>query len=322
MCWGFLFSGGINMNRNEQITKVTQEILEAFRTGQLAEPLAQTFLNHGLHCERWSINNQMVVHLLGYQDAATYHHWQEMGRQVKRGSRAFYLMKPHVVYRTIEDELTGEHTRVPAHVKGFGWFPVFAYESTLPLPGFQGEVYCLETIAQERQAFVAGLPLVEVAEAWGIHVTTYRGQENDAYGWAIPGRSIGLGVTNLSRWAHELVHRSFRSPSEAEHRLGRLTVGNGQDRENEIVAELGGAVLLTLLGHKVQADWGGAYRYIRSYANGKDNEGVLREVMRLTNRMAGAVRLILHEAGKLEPRPTENRLTQFAMVCCAPGLGQ
>ena len=33
MCRGFLFLGGIDMNRNEQITKVTQEILEAFRTG-------------------------------------------------------------------------------------------------------------------------------------------------------------------------------------------------------------------------------------------------------------------------------------------------
>jgi hypothetical protein len=235
----------------------------------------------------------VVVNLPGCQDAVTYEQWREMGRQVKRGSRAFYLMKPHMVYRTVENELTGERTRIPAYVKGFGWFPVLAYESTMPLPGFEGEVYCLEAIAIERQAFVANLPLVEVAEAWGIHVTTYRGQENDAFGWAIPGRSIGLGVANLSTWAHELVH-------QAEHRLGTLTVGNGQDRENEIVAELGGAVLLTLLGHKTGADWGGAYRYIRSYANGKDNDRLLREVMRVTNRMANAVRLILDETSNCQ----------------------
>jgi hypothetical protein len=129
-----------------------------------------------------------------------------------------------------------------------------------------------------------------VAETWGIHVTTYRGRENGSYGWAIPGRSIGLGVANLSTWAHELVH-------QAEHRLGTLTVGNGQDRENEIVAELGGAVLLTLLGQQAAAGWGGAYRYICSYARARDGEGLHKEVMRLTNRMAGAVRLILDEAG-------------------------
>ena len=193
-----------------RVAQVTGQILDAFRTGRLAEPLAQTFLHHGLHCERWSINNQMVVHLLGYQDAATYNQWQALGRQVRRGSTAFYLMKPHVVYRTVEDDSTGEDRRVPAFIRGFGWFAVHPYESTEPIAGFEGQVYCLEDIAEQRWQFVAGLPLIEVAEAWGIHVTTYRGREDASYGWAIPGRAIGLGVANLSTWAHELVHHSFR----------------------------------------------------------------------------------------------------------------
>jgi hypothetical protein len=73
-----------------------------------------------------------------------------------------------------------------------------------------------------------------VAEAWGLTVATYRGSEGRALGYAQPGWQIGLGVGNLSTWAHELVH-------QAEHRLGALTK-RGQDREQEIVAELGGAV--------------------------------------------------------------------------------
>ncbi|MEI2690103.1 MAG: hypothetical protein V9H69_10500 [Anaerolineae bacterium] len=36
---------------NQAVTQATNEILEAFRTGRLAEPLAQTFLHSGLHCE-------------------------------------------------------------------------------------------------------------------------------------------------------------------------------------------------------------------------------------------------------------------------------
>jgi antirestriction protein ArdC len=242
-----------------------------------------------LHCQRWSLNNQMVVHLLGHGDAATYKQWQAMGRQVKRGSKAFYLMKPHLVYKTVEDEATGENKRIPAFIKGFGWFPVFGYEHTLPLPDFPGQVYCLEQIAEDRRRFVAGLPLVEVAQAWSIHVTTYRARNGGTLGWAIPGRSIGLGVANLSTWAHELVH-------QAEHRLGALTLGKGQDRDNEIVAELGGAVLLTLLGHQADADWGGAYEYIRSYSKARDGDGLLAEVLRLTGRMAAAVQHILEAA--------------------------
>ena len=282
------------MTANTQaVAQVTAEILDAFRTGRLAEPLAQTFLNHGLHCERWSLNNQMVVHLLGHGDAATYNQWREMGRQVKRGCKAFYLMRPHalVVHKT--DEATGEERAVQVGIRGFGWFPVHAYEDTIPIPEFPGEVYDLAKLADKRKAFIANLPLVEVAQSWGIDVSTYRARNGGSLGWAIPGKSIGLGVANLSTWTHELVH-------QAEHRLGTLTLSRGQDRDNEIVAELGGAVLLTVLGHKTDADWGGAYRYIQSYARAKDGEALLPEILRVTGRMAAALQHILDTAQDIQ----------------------
>jgi hypothetical protein len=143
---------------------------------------------------------------------------------------------------------------------------------------------------------VETLPLLDVAKAWGISVTTYQGHQGRGLGYARPGQQIGLGVANLSTWAHELVH-------QAEHRLGALTK-RGQDREQEIVAELGGAVLLTVLGERAEADWGGAYQYIRSYAKAKDDEGLLREVMQVTSRMAAAVKHILDTAEALHaPQP-------------------
>ena len=282
------------MTANTQaVAQVTAEILQAFRTGRLAEPLAQSFLHHGLHCERWSLNNQMVVHLLGHGDAATYAQWQAMGRHVKRGCKAFYLMRPHALVVHKVDDDTGEERAVQVGIRGFGWFPVHAYEDTVPIPDFPGDVYSLEALTDERKAFVASLPLVEVAQSWGIHVTTYRGRNGGSLGWAIPGMSIGLGVANLSTWTHELVH-------QAEHRLGTLTLSRGQDRDNEIVAELGGAVLLTLLGHQTDADWGGAYRYIQSYAKAKDGEALLPEVLRVTGRMAAALKLILDTAEAIQ----------------------
>jgi hypothetical protein len=80
--------------------------------------------------------------------------------------------------------------------------------------------------------------------------------------------------------------------------LGALTK-RGQDREQEIVADLDGAVLLTVLGQRVEADWGGAYHYIKSYAKAKDGEGLLREIMHVAGRMAAAVKHILAEAEAL-----------------------
>jgi hypothetical protein len=274
---------------NQAVTQATNEILEAFRTGRLAEPLAQTFLHSGLHCERWSFTNQMLVHLFGFEDAATYKQWQALGRQVKRGSTAIYLMRPNLKLAHVTDEETGEERTVQAGLRGFGWFPVHGLEDTVPIPGFQGDAY--DASVATGRAFVAALPLLGVAQAWGLTVATYHGGEGRALGYAQPGQQIGLGVANLSTWAHELVH-------QAEHRLGALTK-RGQDREQEIVAELGGAVLLTVLGQRVEADWGGAYRYIKSYAKAKDGEGLLREVMHVTGRMAAAVKHILDEAEAL-----------------------
>jgi hypothetical protein len=272
-----------------RVTQATNEILEAFRTGRLAEPLAQTFLHHGLHCEKWSFTNQMLVHLFGFGDAATYKQWQALGRQVKRGSTAFYLMRPNLKLARVLDEETGEERTVQAGLRGFGWFAVHGLEDTVPIPGFQGQPY--DAAVATGRAFVATLPLLDVAKAWGLTVATYHGSEGRGLGYARPGQQIGLGVANLSTWAHELVH-------QAEHRLGALTK-RGQDREQEIVAELGGAVLLTVLGQRAEADWGGAYHYIKSYAKAKDGEGLLREVMHVTGRMAAAVKHILDEAEAL-----------------------
>jgi hypothetical protein len=274
---------------NQAIAQATDDILEAFRTGRLAEPLAQTFLHSGLHCQRWSFTNQMLVHLFGFEDAATYRQWQALGRQVRRGSTAIYLMRPNLKLARVVDEEIGEERTVQAGLRGFGWFAVHGLEDTVPMPGFQGQPY--DAAVATGRAFVETLPLLDVAKAWGLTVATYHGSEGRGLGYARPGQQIGLGVANLSTWAHELVH-------QAEHRLGALTK-RGQDREQEIVAELGGAVLLTVLGQRAEADWGGAYHYIKSYAKAKDSEGLLREIMHVTGRMAAAVKHILDEAEAL-----------------------
>jgi hypothetical protein len=216
---------------NPTITQATNEILDAFRTGRLAEPLAQTFLHSGLHCKRWSFTNQMLVHLFGFGDAATYKQWQALGRQVKRGAHAIYLMRANLKLARVTDEETGEERIVQAGLRGFGWFPVHGLEDTLPIPDFQAQPY--DAAVASGRAFVSTLPLLNVAEAWGIEVVTYQGHQGRGLGYARPGQQIGLGVANLSTWAHEMVH-------QAEHRLGSLTK-RGQDREQEIVAELGGA---------------------------------------------------------------------------------
>jgi len=50
-----------------------------------------------------------------------------------------------------------------------------------------------------------------------------------------------------------------------DHRNGKLTE-LGRHWRKETVAELGGAVLLQIIGYPHEADLGGCWKYIQSYA--------------------------------------------------------
>ena len=91
-----------------------------------------------------------------------------------------------------------------------------------------------------------------MAESWGITVDAYNGREGAALGKYRGGQSIALGVENLATWCHELVHA-------ADDRAGTITKLPGQQLDNEVVAELGGAVLLEVLGLEADSDRGGAW---------------------------------------------------------------
>ena len=69
----------------------------------------------------------------------------------------------------------------------------------------------------------------------------------------------------------------------------------GQHWRSETVAELGGSVLLEILGFKQEADLGGCWQYIQSYAQ-KEKIGVVEACMRVLDRTCAAVGLILDTA--------------------------
>ena len=66
----------------------------------------------------------------------------------------------------------------------------------------------------------------------------------------------------------------------------------GQHWRSETVAELGGAVLLRVLGHEEEADLGGCWEYVRQYA-AHDGIEVIDACGRVLERSCQAVALIL-----------------------------
>jgi hypothetical protein len=102
--------------------------------------------------------------------------------------------------------------------------------------------------------------LLDVAKACGACGGTFDGEGVGFLGRYLHGKAIELGVKNLSTWAHELCHA-------ADDRNGSLKE-KGQHWRSETVAELGGAVLLEILGFKQEADLGGCWEYIQGIRRG------------------------------------------------------
>ncbi len=100
-----------------------------------------------------------------------------------------------------------------------------------------------------------------------------------------------MGVENFSTWCHEMIHA-------ADCRLGNLTE-KGQHWKSETVAELGGAVLLKVLGYDLDADLGGCWRYIEQYATAAEIEP-LAACQKVLKRMCDGVALILDTAEELQ----------------------
>ncbi len=269
--------------------EVIETLLTQFESGNIPAALAQTFLP-GVEapCAEWSRLNRLWCVFAATQDARGFKQWKDVGRKVIKGRKAFYILTPlFKSEKKIEEECQNSIEELEARMIPYGFknIPVFRFEDTEVV---DAELWAKnEPPATKNQEFIDSLPLLEVAQDWGLSVNAYNAEGMGKLGYyqygVNDGISISVGVKNLSTWAHELNHA-------ADHKNKTLEKGKGRD--NEIVAELGGSVLLSLLGYEVEADKGGCWEYIKYQCKG-DNQKAFSYCRKLINRISKNIELIL-----------------------------
>jgi len=274
------------MNYFGKAEDTANTIIKAFESGKIPAALGSMFIDDAAekHCASWSWLNRLVTVLNGHSDAMGFKQWKKLDRAVKKGEKAFFILAP--ILKTISDETVIGKDGKPEKRQicvGFKGVPVFGLEQTdgKPIEHGEGTVKFLDT-----------LPLRNVAEKWGLDINAYNGQEGAAKGAYLPGKAIDLGVQNLSTWAHELAHA-------ADDRNGNLKNGSRGKEDYaiaEVVAEMAGAVLLECIGKPEEADRGGAYEYIKGWAE-RVNMKPVDACRKVLTRVTDAVSLILKEAG-------------------------
>jgi len=235
------------MNKNQiKVKEATDKVLALFESGEIVEKIKRTVIRKAsgqeVPSDNWSLFNFLIMLTNGTEDARGYKQWQQVGRHVKKGAKAFCILGPKMI--TKENEETGEKEKICV---GFVGINVFRYEDTegaeLELPEYRP----------------ANLPeLSEVAARLGCTVKYAAFRERMSYlGYYQPSsENIVLVTQDAAVFWHELAHA-------AHYRTG-LAQNRNRD-EKEVVAEFSAAVISQVFGYDL-GNVGHAQEYIKAYA--------------------------------------------------------
>ena len=270
--------------RNDLVRRVIHTLLDQFAKQDFPAEVGWQLIRRrsGLHAvpsDSWSPGNRWIMLACGTTDARGFGQWHQAGRRVKPGGKALYICAPNTRKITSDDDDDPEAARTI--VAGFRWIPVFRVEDTTGKPVASAD-YTPKMLP----------PLFDVAAKLGASVK-WQPFDGKALGRYQPSsREIILSDQTALTYYHELMHHL---DSQVEPiRPGRLA-------EAELVAEFGGSVLCAMQG--ITGYEPSSYRYLRSYADGKEPEAVLRSIMAIAARVEKLVGIVLDAAEQTAGSP-------------------
>jgi hypothetical protein len=281
---------------NGKVKEALDAILECFESGRIPEAVAYSvFPVPDLPSSKWSFLNRINIFIAGTADARGFRQWKEVGRHVKKGSKAIYILVPRIIKRENLNEKGEKEEGVT--LAGFMARPVFRMEDT------EGEPL------DYQQIQLPPLPLIEKAKKWGICVKAIPG-DHRYYGYFCQSKQeIGLATKEESVFFHELAHASHQRLAVEFEKLPSW--------EKEVVAELSAAALCRIVGKSTE-HLGNSYRYIRHYAAEAKSSPVsaclqvLSQVEEVLNLILADAKLPLDEVLDLLPATEIACLNQAA----------
>lgn len=254
------------VNKIDRAEEAVQRLVGMFERDEIPEAVAETVIRSKLGnapSAKWSLGNQLLMLLAGTTDARGFRQWEQAGRKVRKGAKAFYILGP--MTRKMEDKETGETV---TRVFGFKGVPVFAAEDTEGDEPYEAEVYEPMELP----------PLWDVAERIGVTRIDYGPFANGFKGYYQPGeKRIMLCSHDVDVFFHELAHAAHATIE---------TLKGGQDRKQEIVAETVAATLCVLYGYEGFISKAGDY--ISAYAEENPARAIM-SVLATVQKVLGVI---------------------------------
>lgn len=283
------------VTRVERAKSQLARIVELFSSRELPDTLVKAYLEPtGTPSDKWSLGNRLIMAMEKTQDARGYRQWMQVGRHVKKGAKAIYILAPRVMTAVEKDKETGEKS-TRRFVAGFVGVPVFRYEDT---DGAE-----LRHVKNEPRTLP---PLADVAKHWGVNVRFDATRHGEYGSFSKTDSEIRLCTDEVSTFFHELAHA-------AHSRIEELKPG--QDPTQEIVAQLVACTLARSYGYDVD---GYTYGYIGHYAGGGDPETIGKSCYRVIGTVEKILGLIFEGKAERDVVVAEERAARAAASRPAP----
>ncbi|MEW6657398.1 MAG: antirestriction protein [Thermodesulfobacteriota bacterium] len=249
----------MQQNKEQQWQDALSGILHEFQRGTIPEAIALAlFTAADIPSAKWSLLNRLLMVLAGTGDARGIRQWNQVGRRVKKGARAFRIFAPRFIKVKSSQKLsmsTEDEDQEPAatadtkekkRIVGFLLIPVFRVEDT------EGE-----PLSYEEALEIPDLPLMEVARAWGLEVKAIPGNGRIYGCFSASAGRISLASPEEKVFFHELAHA-------AHSRSGLLQ--DSARWQREMVAELSAAVLCRVCDRQPEENLGESFGYLQGQA--------------------------------------------------------
>lgn len=248
--------------KNNHIKEAMDTILKMFNEDNLEKVARAVFKGNQIPSDNWSFLNRIIMYLNNTEDARGFKQWQKVGRFVKKGSKAFYILAP--ILKKVIEEKASESDKTEKQEKqilaGFKAIPVFRFEDTEGKP-----------IIREEYKVNIPYEFTGIIQELGLKVIPKRFC-GSAYGsYNLLSKEIQLANPDIEVFLHELSHA-------VDDRLNGLKPG--QRKDQEVTAEFSAAVIAHLMGYKISL--GNVKDYIEHYSF-KELMGSLARIEKVVN---------------------------------------
>jgi hypothetical protein len=256
---------------SDHVKEAMDTLLKLFEEGNLETVARAVFKGDSIPSDKWSFLNRLLMYCNNTEDARGFNQWKQVGRYIKKGSHAFYILAPS--FKKITEEENAESVERQILI-GFRAVPVFRFEDTEGLP-----------IISEGLKLDIPYQFDSIINELGLTVTPSR-FNGASYGSYNPVRKeIKLASPEIEIFLHELSHA-------VDDKLNKLKPG--QHKDQEVTAEFSGAVIGFLMGYKVPM--GNVKEYIEHYS--------FRELLNQLSRIEKVVSYVIERTGAVnQPLP-------------------